>query len=116
MIKKIIFGITAAISVFSTMVIVGIGEVDNWWELSKPWFIVFLISSAIGVISYNITEIRRYTYPAFVCLLAWLNEHKLLSTNFARQSNYIYRKNNRSYSRLFEITQYLYDRVMFADI
>jgi len=116
MIRKIIVGISAAVSVYSALVITSVGEVDNWWALVQPWFITFCIASAVGVIAYNIVEIRRYTYPLFICFLAWSNEHKIITTNFAKQSNYIYHKHNRSYGKLYEITQYLYDHVMFAEV
>ena len=116
MIKKIVTGISLAVSLFSALAVASIREVPNWWQLVTPWVIVFTISLITGLVANNIEIIRRYTYPAFVCFLAWLNEHKMIHTNFAKQSNYIYHKHNRSYSKLYEITQYLYDRVMFAEV
>ena len=116
MIRKFIVGISLSLTICSAMIIASVGEVDNWWVLVKPWFTVFVISAVVGIISYNLTEIRRYTYPTLVCVLAWANEHHLARSNFAKQSNFIYRKHNRSYSKLYEITQYLYDRVMLAEV
>lgn len=115
MIKKIITGISFATAFFAAIIVSSVGEVDNWWQISKPWVWVFIISSLVGVITYNITEIRRYTYPSLVCILAWMYEHKLIATNFSYRSHIIYRKYN-SYARLFQTTQNLYDAVMFAEV
>lgn len=116
MLKNIITGLTAALSVFSAIVVASVSEVDNWFAISLPWVIVFFVSVSVGIIVNNLEFIRRYTYPAFVCLLAWANEHNIIKSNFAKQSNYIYRKHNKSYGKLYEVTQYLYDRVMFSEV
>lgn len=115
MIKKIITGISFAVAFFAALVVSSVGEVDNWWQISKPWVAVFFIFATVGVVAYNITEIRRYTYPSLVCLLAWMYEHKLIANNFSYRSHVIYRKYN-SYGKLFKTTQNLYDAVMFAEV
>ncbi len=116
MLRKSITGTTIALAFFSAMMVASVAEVDNWFNISLPWLITFFVSVTVGALVNNMEFIRRYTYPAFVCLLAWANEHNLIKSNFAKQSNYIYRKHNRSYSKLYEITQYLYDNVMFAEV
>lgn len=116
MLKKIIISICVALSMFSAMVISSIGEVDNWMQLSTPWLVVFFLFVSIGIMTSNLDFIRRYTYPAYVCALAWANEHNLIHSNIAQKSNYIYHKHNKSYAKLYDITQYLYDSVMFAEV
>ena len=116
MFKNIISGISLAITLFSAVAVASIKDTSNWWELVMPWVITCLIASVVGIVINNLEFIQGYTYPTFVCLLAWMYEHNLCKTNFAKQSNYIYRKHNRSYRKLYEVTQYLYDRVMYSEI
>ena len=112
MFKKIITGIAVIISIISAIVVAGIPDVVNWWELTKPWVVSFFTSILFALIVNNGDLIRRYTYPTYVCILAWAYGHKLLNTKLGKQSHIVYTKNNKSYSKLFEVTQCLYDMVV----
>lgn len=111
MFKKIANGIMLAISVASAVIISAVAEVPNWWELTKPWVFLFFGSIVFTWVINNGDLIRRYTYPTRVCVLAWAYGHKILRTELGRQSYSIYRKHKNSYSKLFEVTQCLYDMV-----
>ena len=114
MFKKILTGVSVITSIVSALVVAGIPDVVNWWELTKPWVIVFFTSTLFGLIINNLDLIRRYTYPAFICFLAWTYEHRLIRGKLPYQSNVILNKHKKSYRKLFEVTQYLYDTVMVA--
>ena len=111
MFKKIVTGIMIIISIVSAIIIAGISDVPNWWELSEPWVILFFSSILFTLIVNNGDLIRRYTYPARVCFLAWAYGHKIFRTELGKQSYSVYKKHQNSYAELFEVTQCLYDMV-----
>ncbi len=113
--KNILSGITFIFAMISATVITMVGEVENWWELTRPWVAVFVISVIAFMVIHNIDEIRRYTYPTFVVFLAWAYEHKLIANKMSYHSNIMLKK-HKSYSKLYSITQNLYDQLMFVEV
>lgn len=116
MFKKIVSTISILIATISAIVVAAVPETANWWDLARPWTILFFSSVLFTMIVVNSELIRRYTYPSFICVLAWAYSHKLIKDDFAKHSYTIYVKNHKSYAKLFEVTQYLYDRVMVAEV
>lgn len=111
--RKFITTLTVLISGISILIITGMPDAVNWWELTCPWLFIFFVSMIIGVTVNNLNVIRRYTYPALVVILAWGHEHRLLSTQFSYHANSIYHRHGSSYNNLYVLTQNLYDQLMF---
>lgn len=109
MIRKIITYTLAIVSIACIYLASGIRDVANWREIAKPFFIIWFITLAGSLILSNINNIRRFTYPAVVCLSAWSYKHKIMMTNFTRSTYRVYKAKNSSYSDLFNYTQTLFD-------
>lgn len=116
MLKRFVISMSIIVSTVSAVAIASVGEVDNWWQISSSWLVLFIVATSVGIITGNISEIRRYTYPAIICITAWAYEHNILVTKFARNSNIIFNKHNKDYHKLFQVVQDLYDAVMFVDV
>ena len=109
MIRKVITGILASISVVSGLAVSGIRESADWWIQTKPFLLVWFLSTTIAVFIYNFNYIRRIAYPAFVCISAWLYKHGIVMTKFTRDTYRVYKFNSRSFKKLFGYTQDLFD-------
>ena len=109
MVRKILFGISCTTSIVSGLAVSAIRDSANWWEFTKPYFIVWVISTILAVILYNINYIRRITYPTVVCISAWAYKHKIIKTKFTQSTYRVYKWKNRSYKQLFGFTQDLFD-------
>ena len=107
--KKIITYILGLTAITSMFLATGIKEVANWWDIAKPFFIVFIVCISIALIINNINYIRRITYPTLVCLSSWAYKHKVIKTKFTRRTYSVYKLNNYSYKKLFGFTQDLFD-------
>ena len=109
MIRKIIFATSCITAVISGLAVSAIRDSANWWGLTKPYFIVWAVSTILAVVLYNINYIRRITYPMVVCISAWLYQHKIVVTKFTQSTYRVYKWKNRSYKKLFGYTQDLFD-------
>lgn len=109
MIRKIFIGISCITSIIAGLAVSGIRESTNWWELTKPYFAVWAISTILAIVLYNINYIRRITYPMVVCISAWAYKHKIIKTKFTQSTYKVYKWKNRSYKQLFGYTQDLFD-------
>ena len=112
--KKFFVGGLVAISVVSGFAVSGIPESSNWWEMTKPFFLVWIISTALAVIIPNFNQIRRIIYPAFVCISAWLYKYKIIMTKFTRDTYRVYKYNSKSFKKLFGYTQDLFDAMYMS--
>ena len=112
MFKRIATSIMIVISLLSAIIVASVAEIPNWWAVTKPWVVLFFSSIIFTLIINNGDLIRRYSYPVRVCVLAWAYEHNVLKTNLGKQSYVVYTKHNKSYAKLYEVTQCLYDMVM----
>lgn len=107
--KKIITYILAFISLTSVFLASGIKETTDWWDVARPYFIVWFLSTLIALIINNINYIRRITYPILVCISSWAYKHKILMTKFTCNTYRVYKMQNMSYRRLFSYVQDLFD-------
>ena len=99
----------SAIALTSLFLATGIKDVANWWEIAKPFFAVYIISTVIALTLGYINKIRRITYPAFVCLGAWLYKHRVINTDFTKKTYKLYKWQNKSYQDLFDYVQDVFD-------
>lgn len=116
MIKNILSYITFIASMFCAVMVVSVSETADWWQVSRYWMFAFALFATAFVTIHNVDEIRRYTYPAYVCLLAWAYQHKLICGKLSHHSSIMYEKYNSSYSKLYENIQDLYDKVVFSEV
>lgn len=111
--KNIITYILYTVSLASLLLATGVKEVDNWWDIAKPLFLIWFISGAIAFILSNIDNIRRILYPTFVCICAWVYGHKIIRTKFTKNTYLVYKRQNKSYADLYLYVQDLFD-VMYT--
>jgi len=107
--KKFIAGGFYLISIFSAIMVAGVPNVANWWDLSIPYYLAFFISLIIGTCLTFTNQIRRVTYPILVCMSAWAYKHKIVMTKFTRNTYRVYQATHSSYGKLFDYTQALFD-------
>lgn len=107
--KKIITYILYFISFSSIMLASGIKDVANWWELARPFFAVWFITCILALTLSYTNKIRRVSYPAFVCLNAWLFKYRIVNTEFARNTYRLYKYTGNSFDNLYDYVQELFD-------
>ena len=114
MLRKIISYILYGVSIVAILLASGLPQVANWWELAKPYFAVWFFATAAALCLTYVDQIRRITYPLFVCISAWAYAHKIVITKFTRNTHRVYKMQNMSYRRLFEYTQNIFDLYLSA--
>lgn len=102
------------IATISILLASGVNEAIDWQEIARPYFIVWAISITIAIFISNIDNIRRFTYPLFVCFCAWAYKHKLIMNKFTRNTYRLYKYKNNSYKHLFQYVQNLFDAYLDA--
>ena len=107
--KRFITGGLIGTSIISGLAVSGIKDSADWWVITKPFFIVWAISTALAAIILNFNQIRRVIYPAFVCMSAWLYKYQIIMTKFTRDTYRVYKLNSKSFKKLFGYTQDLFD-------
>lgn len=111
-INKIVSYILYAVSLTAIFLASGIKQVINWWDIAKPFFLVWLVCLLAGLIIGNVDYIRRYSYPAIICTFAWLHKHKILKTKFSSHTYRVYKYYGKSYKKLFEVVQDAFDQYL----
>jgi len=111
--KKIITCILLGISLTSAYLASGIPDVANWLDIAKPFFIISMATLLVALTLIYLNDIRRITYPGLVCVSSWLYKHKIIKTEFTKNTYLLYRWKNKSYRNLFEYVQNLFD-VMYG--
>jgi len=114
--KKIITYILATVSLFSILLASGIKDIEGWEEIARPYFLVWFISLTIALIIVNINYIRRFTYPAIICLLAWLYDKKIIHTKFSKSTYRVYKYYGKSYSKLFAVVKNAFDYYIISEV
>lgn len=84
-------------------------ETTDWLIYAKPYIWVFIICMLISVLLVHWNQVRRVTYPAVICIWAWLYEHRILNSEFSRDTYRVYKHLGKSYSRLFNSVQTAFD-------
>lgn len=107
--KNIIANILYVIGIVSYILASGVRDVANWLDIARPYFAIGTLAIAIGVTIYNINNIRRVTYPMFVCMNAWFFKNKIIMTKFTRSTYRLYKFHNMSFKKLFIYVQDLFD-------
>ena len=108
MIRKICICSLVITALFSAIMFAGVPNVSNWWEMSVPYLIIYIVSLTGAMILAFSNAIRRVTYPAFTCMCAWVYEHNLIRVKFTQSCYRVYKMNNYSYSGLFDYVQKLF--------
>lgn len=109
--KKVIIAILYITAIFSAIALAGVPDVAEWWEMSKPFYIIFAVSLALAMGLTFPNKVRRITYPILVCVCAWAYKHKVVTNSFAMKTYRVYKLNNSSYYDLFGYTQGLFDKM-----
>lgn len=107
--RKITSAIFGVVGFGSGLLASSVKETSDWFVYAKPFLIVFIICMAIALTLGFWNHIRRVTYPATVCIWAWLYKHKILITDFSRSTYLVYRKLGKSYERLYYTVQDAFD-------
>lgn len=79
-----------------------------------PLMMVALVTGVTALVLYKWLAIRRITYPALICVWAWLYEHKLSKSEFSRHTYKVYVFFGRSYSKLYDTVQDAFDQYLEA--
>lgn len=114
MIRKISMVVLYSTSILSGFAAASVRDSADWWELTKPFLLVWVISTFLALTVTYINQIRRITYPLLVCVSAWAYKHRIIMTRFTRNTHRVYKMKNRSYKELFEYTQYMFDVYLSA--
>lgn len=114
MIKKIALIILYSTSVLSGFAAASVKDSVDWWQVTKPFLAVWIISTFLALTLTYINQIRRITYPVLVCVCAWAYKHKIIMTRFTRSSHRVFKMQHYSYKRLFEYTQDMFDIYLSA--
>ena len=87
----------------------GAKEGLNWLSVAKPYMIICVVTMTIAIVLYNLDNIRRVTYPAIICAWAYLYEHKILTSDFAKHTYRVYTYFGKSYRLLYLKVQSAFD-------
>lgn len=109
MIRKIVTWVLAAVAVVTGLVASSIKEIPGWWEITRPFFIVYLLAIITAIVINNFNYVRRILYPVFVCVCAWAYQHNLVRTKFTQSTYKVFSWKDKSYKQLFGYTQDLFD-------
>ena len=84
-------------------------ESVDWLKQAAPFLWVFVIGMFISITLIWWNSIRRITYPAMICLWAWLYDHKVWDTAFSRDTYRVFKHLGKSYSKLYTTVQDAFD-------
>lgn len=87
----------------------GAKEDLNWVSAAKPYLIIWAVLLGLAIVIYNWNHIRRVTYPAIICVWAYLYEHKILTSDFAKHTYRVYTYFGKSYRLLYLKVQSAFD-------
>jgi len=107
--RKNISGIIGMISFVFVGFASGAKEDPNWLAIARPYLIIWAILLGIAIVLYNWNYVRRVTYPAIICIWAYLYEHQILTSEFAKHTYRVYSYFGKSYKRLYLKVQGAFD-------
>ena len=113
-IRNIISVVLGIISCGALFLATAVKDTADCLTYELPLTMVALVAAVIAVILYKWTAIRRVTYPALICVWAWLYEHKLAKSEFSRHTYKVYVFFGRSYSKLYDTVQDAFDQYLEA--
>lgn len=108
-VRTTISGVLGIISFSSALLSSGVKETADWFVYAKPFILFAIITGLISFIVYKWDSIRRVTYPATVCLWAWLYERGVIDTQFGKDTYRVYKHLGKSYRRFYTKVQQAFD-------
>lgn len=109
-VRNIFAYILGAISAAAFFLASGIRDVADWYRIARPYFVVGIVTLILSVILYKWHAIRRITYPAIICVWAWLYAHKIVTSKFSNHTYRVFVYFGRSYRKLYEVVQIAFDQ------
>lgn len=109
MIKKVVTIVLTITAIVTGLIASSVKEMPEWWEITRPFFIIYMLSIFVAMTINNFNYIRRIIYPVFVCICAWAYQHKIVTTKFTQSTYKVFKWKNKSYKKLFGYTQDLFD-------
>lgn len=107
----IILGIVSCGALFSAS---AVKDTADCFKYELPLLIVAIVTGIIAIVLYKWVAIRRVTYPALICMWAWLYEHKLAKSEFSCHTYKVYVFFGCSYSKLYDTVQDAFDHYLEA--
>ena len=114
MLRKISIGILAVVAIFSAILAAGVPDVQNWWEISKPFYWIFFTSASGILILVEIKQVRRVIYPLFACICSWIYKYNLVKNRFTYNCYRLYTRFNYSYIDLYDYVQSKLERFGYS--
>lgn len=115
-IRNTLSGILGLISFGSALISSGVKESADWFIYARPYLTVAILTGIVALILYKWDLIRRVTYPATVCMNAWLYQYGFIHTEFGRATYRLYKHFGRSYRKLFGKVQDAFDYYMMMEV
>ena len=108
---SIILGIVSCGALFLAS---GIPDTADSFKYELPLLITAIIAGILAIVLYKWIAIRRVTYPALICMWAWLYEHNLAKSKFSSHTYRVYVFFGSSYSKLYDMVQDAFDQYLEA--
>lgn len=108
-IRETVSGVLGFISFGSALISSGVKESADWFRYAWPFILFALITGLIALVLHKWNLIRRVTYPATVCLWAWLYEQGVIKSKFSEDTYRVYRHFGKSYRKFYSKVQDAFD-------
>lgn len=108
--RKILSIILGVISVTSVILTSAIPDSPDCFKQELPFYIVGIVAGILAIVLHYWMTIRRITYPAIICMMAWLYEHKLARSKFSSHTYRVYVYYGESYATLYSKVQGAFDQ------
>lgn len=113
-IREIVSGIFGIVSFTSALLSSGVKECADWFNYARPFILFAVVTGLIALVIHKWNSIRRVTYPAIVCLWAWLYEHGVIKSKFSEDTYRVYKHLGKSYRRFYTKVQQAFDYYLVA--
>lgn len=110
--RNIISVVLGIISCGALLLATAVRDVADCFNYELPLLIVALVTGIIAIMLYKWIAIRRVTYPALICMWAWLYEHNLAKSKFSSHTYRVYVLFGSSYSTLYDKVQDAFDQYL----
>lgn len=104
------FSAILGISAFtSALLSSGVKESADWFLYAKPFILFAIVTGLLSLIIHKWDFIRRFTYPAIICVYAWMYEHNLTNSEFSQHTYRVYAHLGKSYRKFYHKVQAAFD-------
>jgi hypothetical protein len=86
----------------------------NSFKYEIPFYVVAIIAGVVALALHYWLVLRRITYPAVICMQAWLYEHHLSKSKFSCHTYRVYVVLGGSYKTLYNKVQGAFDQYLEA--